>query len=194
MPYQIVKFIIPCRTSPCMANWTKLLYVLVIALLFVPMVFLGSNVFFPEYTGSQSYYQPIKECYPRYAPSDKLTPAEQQQISEQQQVQIEACLAEQRVEQAAWEAKRNVYNGWKYAAIIGFTLAILLLALFLPLQDAVLIGLFFGSVVTAFGATVSYWEYARTKLGFGLMLVTFFVVLFVVNKRAQALLGEKKKR
>ena len=27
-------------------NWTKLLYVLIIVLLYVPMVFLGANVFF----------------------------------------------------------------------------------------------------------------------------------------------------
>ncbi len=29
-------------------NWTKLLYVLIIVLLYVPMVFLGANVFFSE--------------------------------------------------------------------------------------------------------------------------------------------------
>jgi hypothetical protein len=75
-----------------------------------------------------------------------------------------------------------------------FNLVILILALTLPLQDAVLMGLFFGTVATAFGATVSYWEYARTKTGFILMLVTFFVVLYFVNRRARTFLQERKKK
>ena len=177
-----------------MVNWTKLLYVLVIALLYVPMVFLGSNVFFPKYTGSDSYYQPAKECYPRYQIPEKLPIEEQQRLSKEQQAEIEICLAEQREQQRIWEEGRNVYNGWKYAGITGFNLAILLLIIFIAFTDAVTIGIFFGTVVTAFAATVSYWDYARTKLGFLLMLITFFVVLFIVNKRARTMIDGKKKK
>jgi hypothetical protein len=176
-----------------MANWMKLLYVLVIALLYVPMVFLGANVFFPKFTGTESYFRGTEECYPRYAPSEKLAPAEQQRIADEQQEKINACLAEQRVLEQQWNEERSVYNGWKYAAITGFNLAILLLIIFIVFSDAVTMGVFFGTVATAFAATVSYWEYARTKVGFLLMLATFFVVLFIVNNRAKQFIGAKKK-
>ncbi len=177
-----------------MVDWVKLLYVLVIALLYVPMVFLGANVFFPKFTGTESYFRGTEECYPRYPISEKLAPPEQQQLADEQQAKTNECLARMRVEEQKWNEERNVYNGWKYAAITAFNLIILIVALFLPWQDAVLMGLFFGTVVTAFSATVSYWEYARTKLGFILMLATFFVVLYVVNKRTQKLLKEKFKK
>jgi uncharacterized integral membrane protein len=174
-----------------MVDWTKLLYVLVIALLYVPMVFLGSNVFFPKFTGSESYFRGTEECYPRFAPSDKLPLEEQQRISEEQQKQINECQERMRVQEKIFNDERAVYNGWKYAAITGFNLLILLLIVFIAFTDAVTIGIFFGTVVTAFAATVSYWEYARTKIGFILMLITFFVVLFVVNKRAKAFVKKK---
>lgn len=177
-----------------MANWTKLLYVLVIALLYVPMVFLGSNVFFPKFTGSDSYFRGTEECYPRFAPSDKLPLEEQQRISDEQQKQINECQARMREQERIFNEERSVYNGWKYAFITGFNLIILLLIVFIAFADAVTIGIFFGTVVTAFAATVTYWEYARTKLGFILMLITFFVVLYVVNKRARTLIDKPKKK
>jgi uncharacterized integral membrane protein len=177
-----------------MVNWMKLLYVLVIALLYVPMVFLGANVFFPKFTGTESYFRGTEECYPRYPISEKLAPVEQQALAEEQQAKINECLAEQRVLEQQWNEERSVYNGWKYAAITGFNLVILLLIVFMTFTDAVSMGIFFGTVVTAFAATVSYWDYARTKIGFVLMLITFFVVLFIVNKRARTLIESKLKK
>lgn len=175
-----------------MVNWVKLLYVLVIALLYVPMVFLGANVFFPKYTGSDSYFRGTEECYPRY-PVAEVKTVEQQRIADEQQQKINECTARMRQEETAWNEARNVYNGWKYAAITGFNLVILLFVVFITFTEAVSMGIFFGTVATAFAATVSYWEYARTKVGFILMLITFFIVLFIVNKRARTLFGEKKK-
>lgn len=177
-----------------MVNWIKLLYVLVIALLYVPMVFLGANVFFPKYTGTESYFRGNEECYPRFPISEKLAPVEQQQLSEAQQTKTNECLARMRVEELAWNEARNEYNGWKYAAITAFNLIILLIVLFAAFSDTVIMGIFFGTVVTAFAATVSYWEYARTKTGFILMLVTFFVVIWFVNKRAKTLFDAKPKK
>ncbi len=177
-----------------MVNWLKLLYVLVIALLYVPMVFLGANVFFPKFTGSESYFRGTEECYPQYPPSAKMTPEEQQAIAEAQQARINECLAKQREAETAWNAERSEYNGWKYAAITGFNLVILILAVLLPLVDAILMGVFVGTVVTAFAATVSYWDYARTKTGFILMLITFFVVLYIVNRQARKIMQEKQKK
>ncbi len=177
-----------------MVNWIKLLYVLVIALLYVPMAFLGANVFFPKFTGTESYFRGTEECYPRYGPSEKLSPVEQQTVAEAQQEKINACLTVQRELEKKWNEERSIYNGWKYAAITAFNLVILFLIIFITFQDAVVTGIFFGTVVTAFAATVSYWEYARTKIGFILMLVTFFVVLFFINKRQKMFFGTKKRK
>jgi hypothetical protein len=168
-------------------NWTKLLYVLVIALLYVPMVFLGANVFFPQYTGSNSYYQPTSDCYLKYQNGGK-------ELTSEQQAGIDQCNADQRAAQAAWEEGRASYNGWKYTAITAFNLVVLLVAIFVTgLMDAVMMGLFFGTVATAFGATVTYWDYARTPIGFILMLVAFAMVIIFVNKRAKDLHDWKKK-
>jgi len=175
-----------------MANWMKLLYVLVIALLYVPMVFLGANVFFPKFTGTESYWRGAEECYVQFPPNAKMTAEEQQAIATAQQDKTNECLARSRVAEQAWNEERNVYNGWKYSLITGFNLVILVLAILLPLTDAVLMGIFIGTVVTAFAATVNYWDYARTKLGFALMLITFFVVLWIVNRQAKKLLQKKK--
>jgi hypothetical protein len=174
-----------------MANWLKLLYVLVIALLYVPMVFLGANVFFPKFTGTESYWRGAEECYAQYAPNAQMTAEEQKVMTAEQQAKTNECLAKQRVAEQAWNEERNVYNGWKYSLITGFNLVILVLAILLPLTDAVLMGVFIGTVITAFAGTVSYWDYARTKLGFALMLVTFFVVIWIVNKQAKKLLKKK---
>jgi hypothetical protein len=176
-----------------MVNWLKLLYVLVIALLYVPIVFLGANAFFPKFTGTESVFQGVQDCYVQYPPNAKMTAEEQQTIAVAQQEKTNACLATQREAEKIWNEERNVYNGWKYAAITGFNLVILVLAILLPLVDSILIGIFVGTVFTAFLATVNYWDYARTKLGFFLMLITFFVVLFIVNRQAKKLLQTKKK-
>jgi hypothetical protein len=174
-----------------MANWLKLLYVLVIALLYVPMVFLGANVFFPKFTGTESYWRGAEECTLQYPPNAKMTAEEQQTIAVAQQEKTNECLARARVAEQVWNEERNVYNGWKYSLITGFNLVILVLAILLPLTDSVLMGVFIGTVITAFAGTVSYWDYARTKLGFVLMLVTFFVVIWIVNRQAKKLLKKK---
>lgn len=172
-----------------MVNWIKLLYVLVITLLYVPMVFLGANVFFPEYTGSDSYFRGYEKCG-----GPRFSPVEAPEQREMDQEAYEKCMEDNRAQEKAWNDARAEYNGMKYAAITGFNLLILLIIIFITLADAVTMGIFFGTVVTAFGATVSYWEYARTKMGFILMLITFFVVLFVVNKRARTLIEKKPKK
>jgi len=173
-------------------NWTKLLYVLVITLLYVPMVFLGANVFFPEYTGSQGHYRD-KQCYPPYPISERLAPEQQEMISRERQAEIDQCLTEERQERLVWEEQRAVYDGYKYMAIVGFNLVMLFIILFFTLKEAIIQGLFTGAVVATFGATIRYWDYARTKIGFALLLITFFVVLYFINKRQDALLPKKKR-
>jgi hypothetical protein len=192
-------------------DWAKLLYVVVIAILYVPMVFLGANVFFPKYTGIEES-MPYKDCYGpqrliEQAPGAKVdltcTGAMPEaggqvqlkcsgaslpgQINEEAltsaQAQIDRCNEEQRHQQIAWEQERNKYDGWKYLSISIFNLLIILAVIFIGFKETVIMGLFFGAVAATFGATIRYWDYARTKIGFIVLVILFFIVLYFINKR-----------
>ena len=164
-------------------NWTKLLYVLIIVLLYVPMVFVGANVFFPKYTGTNNYYHgPYPDCYQKYPypeKADALSQPERLAIDENQR----KCNEEFQLGQQKWEEEKLAYEGQKYVFIALFNLAVLLLALFLPkLQDSVSMGLFLGSIATTFGATLFYFD-TRSKIGFAILVVTFFAMLYFINRK-----------
>ncbi len=177
-------------------NWTKLLYVLIIVLLYTPMVFLGANVFFPEYTGANAHYQGLYlDCYGKHPypqNPDTLTGAERTRIDELQR----ECSLKNQEEQRAWENKKLVYEGTKYVFVALFNLVILLLALFVPkLQDSVTMGLFLGSIGATFGATIRYFD-TRSRIGFIILVVTFFAMLFFINRKKDSFVDweEKKKK
>ncbi len=174
-------------------NWTKLIYVLIIVLLYTPMVFLGANVFFPKYTGTDSYYHyEYNDCYTKYptpAP-EKTTPEHQEKITKQQN----ECQKEQQQSQQTFEQTKSQYEGTKYIFVITFNLIILLLALFLPkLQDSVTMGLFLSSIVTTFGATIQYFN-SKSKIGFIALVITFFLTLYFINKKKDTFVEWKEKR
>lgn len=176
-------------------NWTKLLYVLIIVLLYVPMVFLGANVFFPKYTGTNAYYQgPFSDCYAKYpypAEPGKLSAPERAAIDEDQR----KCGEEFQKEQEKFEQSKLSYEGMKYVFISLFNLFILLLALFLPkMQDSVTMGLFLGSIAATFGGTIRYFD-TKSKIGFFILVVTFFAMLYFINRKKDNFLdwGNKKK-
>ena len=169
-------------------NWVKLLYVLIIVVLYIPMVFLGANVFFPKYTGANSYYQGYDDCFVKYP-----YPSESPQLSEKQRVLFmesqQKCQKESAVAQRSWDDEKLVYEGMKYVFISLFNLLVLLLAVFLPrLQDTVSMGLFIGSIGTTFGATVRYFD-TRSKMGFVILVVTFFLMLFFINHKKNVFVG-----
>lgn len=175
-------------------NWTKLLYILIIVLLYVPMVFLGANVFFPEYTGTNSYYHPAgTDCYQKYpypANPDTLTTAQRATIDQNQR----ECQEEYNVGQEKFEQEKLGYEGKKYVFIALFNLVILALALFLPkLQDSVTMGLFLGSIAATFGATIRYFD-TQSKIGFGILVITFFAILFFINRKKESFVDWKGKR
>lgn len=174
-------------------NWSRLFYVLIIAIIYVPMVFLGANVFFPEYTGVNSYYQgPYADCYGKYPypveKVDSLSAEQSLKISELQQ----KCQEDNQILQKEWELKRLAYEGTKYVFVALFNLVILLLALFIPkLQESVSMGLFLGSVAAMFGATIRYFD-TRSKIGFIVLVITFFVLLFFINRKKDSFLDWKE--
>ena len=175
-------------------NWTKLLYVLIIVLLYIPMVFLGANVFFPEYTGTNSYFHgPGSDCYQKYPypqNPETLTPAQRATTDENQR----KCQEEYQVAQAKWEADKLAYEGTKYVFVAIFNLVILLLALFLPmLQDSVTMGLFLGSIGATFGATIRFFD-TRSKIGFIILVITFFAMLYFINRKKESFVDWKGKK
>jgi len=174
-------------------NWTKLLYILIIVLLYVPMVFLGTNVFFPKYTGSNAYYRGYDDCYTKYPYPEKPETISQAERSALDQHQRE-CQEEYQQKADAFEQEKLGYEGWKYVLIALFNLAILLMALFVPkLQDSVSMGLFLGSIAATFGATIRYFD-TRSKIGFIILVVTFFVMLYFINRKKDTFVDWKGKK
>jgi hypothetical protein len=176
-------------------NWTKVLYVLMIILIYIPMVFLGANVFFPKFTGQEAYYQgygPAGDCYAQPCPADqKITDAEQAA----RQAKIDACTQKQQADQKAFDKEKNAYDGDKYTFIAIFNLAVLLIALFwTSLNDTIMMALFIGAVFATFIATIQYFG-TNSKVGFVVLVATFFAALFFINrKRAMLYDWATKKR
>ncbi len=154
---------------------------LIIALIYVPMVFMGSNVFFPKYTGTNSYYQgTYEDCYGKFPyPGEGHSDKEAAQLNAQRG----ECQQQQQEKQRQWEEEKRAYEGPKYLFIALFNLIVLLIALFIPkLQDSIVMGLFLGSIIATFSATIIYYD-TNSKLGFGVLVITFFAILFFINRK-----------
>ena len=156
-------------------DWIKVLLSLVVILLYIPLVFMGANVFFPEYTGSHSYYQSYNACYYNSKEAEPIS------------VQNDTCVAEQQAQQLAFDEAKAHYEGNKYIFMVVLNLFVLLLALFVSFDESVIIGLFLGSVLTTFFATWTYFE-SKSKIGFGILGIIFFVTLYFITKRRHVFL------
>lgn len=173
-------------------NWTKLIYILIIVLLYVPMVFVGANVFFPKYTGTNAYFHSpyMDNCYQKYPFPEKTTETQSEEITQKQQ----QCQEQLQQKQEAWENEKLAYEGTKYIFITLFNLFILLIVLFLKtLQDSVTMGLFLGSITATFGATIRYFD-TRSKIGFILLVITFFITLYFINRKKDSFIDWKEKK
>ncbi len=171
-------------------NWPKLIYVLIIVLLYIPMVFLGANVFFPEYTGHNNYFSGFDDCYRRHPFPVQSSDKEQLVVDELQR----KCNEEQRLAQEKWEDNKLKYEGQKYVLISLFNLVVLLVAAFLPLlQETVSMGLFLGSIGATFGATIRYFD-TRSKIGFIILVITFVLMLFFINYKKDSFIPTRRKK
>ena len=141
---------------------------LVVILLYIPLVFMGANVFFPEYTGSESYYYAYKTC--------------SLEGLESAYVQNDSCIEEQKEEQRTFEEAQAKYNGNKYIFIVVLNLVVLLVALFFSFDESVLIGLFLGSTLTSFFSTWAYFA-TQSKIGFGILFVIFLLTIYFTTKK-----------
>ncbi len=153
--------------------WTKILLSLVVILLYIPLVFMGANVFFPEYTGMDSYYNSYRDC--------GYTTGEGEKALYQQNT---TCFEEQQTEQKAYEEAKNKYDGNKYIFIVVLNLFVLLLALFIHFDESVIIGLFLGTTLTSFFSTWTYFT-TQSKIGFGVLFIIFFVTIYFITTKKE---------
>ena len=169
-------------------NWRNMIFVLIVVLIYIPMIFLGANVFWDKYTGADSYWQskPGQDCYAQYGFNDKTMSDAERAAKE---TRVNECLTQQDNERRAFEDEKNSYDGNKYAFIAIFNLVILVIAFFWRKDASVMTGLFLGSVLTTFFATMRYFD-TNSKFGFAVLVVTFFTTLFFITKRKHLLLGE----
>lgn len=145
-------------------EWSKILLALVIILLYIPMVFMGANVFFPEYT---DYYDDYRSC--------NMEKSEAFQIND-------TCLEEQNIQREAYQEEQNKYNGNKYIFIVAFGLITLLLAFTITVESSIIVGLFLGAVLTSFFATWIYFN-TQSKIGFGILVLIFFWSIYFINTK-----------
>jgi ABC-type glycerol-3-phosphate transport system permease component len=149
-----------------MKDWRGIVFGLAIAMLFVPMVFLGVNTAFQE----------IEEnCTRLYKP---CIDQEAECLEEAQRLQEEQleCYRD-------FEAMRKTQDGHKFIALIGVCLLISLLLLS-RLHNSIIYGLFFGIVITAFVSTIAYLR-ARSFAGFILLVLLFIMAIYFIQKQSQ---------
>ena len=163
-------------------EWVKILLALVVTLLYIPLMFMGANVFFPDYAGSDSYYPYYNDCGMSKGQDASL-------VYEQNQT----CMEEQQAEQKTFEDAKAKYEGNKYIFIVLFNLLVLLIAMFVTLDFSVIIGLFLGSTLTSFFSTWIYFN-TQSKIGFVILVVNFFLTLFFITKKRNVFLFIQHKK
>lgn len=158
-------------------DWKKILYGIIVLLLYIPMVYLGANVFFTEYNWPDDYYRG-KDCYLQYPnPVDARV--------DQSQVAREQCVRDEEKERQVFEKEKRTYDGWKYVVITLINLTVMLVAIFVPLDSSIIYGLFSGAVLTTFTSTWIYFA-SRSKIGFGLLVAIFILCVWFINKQRKA--------
>ena len=154
-------------------DWQKVISSLLIIIIFIPLVFMGANVFFPKYDEGFDDYQ---KC--GIAPRPVESPEEAKAWDEAQQ----KCWEETEKERKAWEENKRAYDGMKYIFTITVCLIALIAALVLPLNSSIKWGFIIGSAISAFFSTLIY---LRTKsvIGFIILVIVFIFVVIFINKQ-----------
>lgn len=152
-------------------NWKKIVFALAIALLYIPLVFLGVNTFFPE--------DPVNDCYKFQLPvnckeAENVTVCEQASLEDQEEMNL--CYEE-------YENERQKHDGNKYVVLM-LICVITSFVMLMSLDKSVKYGLFIGVVITAFSGTMQYIE-SRSLIGFILMVVLFVVIIYFVQRNSK---------
>lgn len=159
------------------------IYTLIIILLYLPLVFMGANVFFPKYNG---YYQPSEPCYKPYPADRDMTKGEMAEYDKRQQ----ECNAREQAAQKKFEEEKRSYDSQKYVFITAVNFIALLAAIFITMDASVVFGLFIGSTIATFFSTWIYFD-TRSKIGFGILVLIFIATVYFINKARTSLFGKK---
>ncbi len=154
-------------------NVQKALSTLAIIILFIPLVFMGANVFFPDY---EDYY-PGKNCYATPRPVN-AAPG----VAETWDKDRQDCMDQERTERQQWEEDRRVYEGQKYIFVSIVCLVAILAALLIPLNPQIKWGLFIGAIVSAFFATLIYFR-TKSIIGFLILVILFILVIVFIGRQ-----------
>jgi hypothetical protein len=148
-------------------SWKKTFFGLAICLLYIPMVFMAVNTFFPKITDT---------CYDSVYTSRVIASPVPEKLNETEMALREA---EMRECYKLFEAEQIKYDGWKLILIMIINIVAASLIL-LNLEKSVRYGLFFGIVITAFAATIRYIN-SRSIPGFVLLVFLFGFIIYLVN-------------
>lgn len=157
-------------------RWKKVVFAIAISLLYIPMVFLGINTFFPDLDRDNCY-----EIYPRsVCGPDGVGPGtlECDKLNQDYYVEQNECRED-------YEQQRKDYEGNKYIVLMIICLITSLVMLF-KLDVSVIMGLFFGVVITAFSGTIRYID-SKSMIGFFLMVILFIVIIIFVQRSKKLL-------
>ena len=158
-----------------MVDFKRLLYALVILLLYVPMVFLGANVFFPK---DDFHDKRDMNCYEERAPVP---------VTGEVDVKLQNCLDDQNEEWETARKEQRAYDAWKYLFIVLMNFVALAIILWVPLEQSILIGLFFGATFATFVATLVHFE-TKSRLGFSILVLLFVLVVTFIHKKGKEFL------
>lgn len=145
-------------------NWV---YSLIVLVIYIPLVFMGANVFFPEYSGSDRYY--VSDCFSLRGEMMMDGPEKE-------------CVKANEEERRAFENEKRSYEAGKYVFITLVNLLALFVVIFIGLDSSILLGLFSGSIITTFISTMIYFD-TRSKLGFSILVLIFIGTIYYINKK-----------
>ncbi|MBW2988088.1 hypothetical protein DRJ48_00845 [Candidatus Woesearchaeota archaeon] len=145
-------------------------FAIAIALLYIPLIFLGVNTFFPEIKDTCSQRAAMVVCPPTENQTQGCVTNRSTKIAN-----FQGCYETQR-------AEREQQNKAKYIAIISICILTWLFIL-RSKQWSIRYGLFAGVLVTALLATIIYIQ-NRSIIGFILLLMLFLFVIRFVEKEA----------
>jgi len=147
-------------------DWRKIIFALAISLLFIPMVYLGINTFFPEGPDFDDCYAEVRlPCEPGDEACYEQNTAQNKENRE--------CMQ-------AYEKERTKYDSGKYIALM-IICVIASFVMLIKLDKSIIYGLFFGVVITAFSGTMQYMG-ARSLIGFILMVCLFILIIYFVQR------------
>lgn len=150
---------------------SRYIYAGIILLIYIPLVFMGANVFFPKYTGAESYYS-YEEC-------NLPQPVGQE-------VKTNECFREQEKNRIAFEKEKNNYNVRKYLFVVIFSLISLIVISLIKIEDVIKLGIFSGATISTFVSTLMYFN-TKSKIGFSVLVLIFILVVYYINKNKKEL-------